>query len=113
MRTLKALVEENENVWIYCKDEPLQVRFLEQLEEEGFLALNGQKPTELFHHQLYGINDDMTMGYLAVMIWWMTFKDEDTHIRVDYEKYISGEEDYFCHTPHLEKVGQTEWKKLP
>ena len=112
MRLLKSLIEENESVWIYCKDEALQIQFLEQAENEGFLALNGQKPTELFHHQLYGINDDMTMGYLAVMIWCMTFKQGDTHVRVDYDKYISGDEDYICHESPFKMVEFEEWREI-
>ena len=112
MRSLKALIEQNDSVWIYCKDEPLQVQFLEQAESEGFLALNGQKPTELFHHMLYGIDSDMTMGYLSNMCWCLTFREGDTHVRVDYGKYIAGEEDYICHTSPLKKVGQTEWKEM-
>ena len=98
MRLLKNLVEKNNQVWIYCENRDLQEKFLKQAEDEGFLALNGQKPTELFRHQLYGINDDLTMGYLSAMIWSLTFQKCPDHIaRVDYGKYISDEDDYMCH----------------
>lgn len=95
MRLLKRLIEDNDNVWIYCKNEDLANKFLLQCDEEGFLALNGMKPTELFRHELYGISSDMTIGYLAGMIWSLTLQDDqDDHVRIDYEKYISNEEDY-------------------
>jgi len=113
MRTLKSLIEHNETVWFYCATKNLQRGFLKQAEDEGFLALNGQKPTELFDQYLYGINDDMTMGYLSNMIWCLTFQTgKDTHVRVDYEKYISDEEDYICHETPLRRVRYTDWNKL-
>jgi len=104
MRTLKELAIEYGNVWFYCRNEELQIRFLKQLEEEGFLALNGQKPTELFHHTLYGISDDLTMGYLSGMIWCLSAKNlEDKHIRIDYQKYLEDDEDIFYHMSEKEK----------
>ncbi len=98
MRSLKDLFENGAFVWIFCREEKYQVAFLEQAEAEGFLALDGQKPTELFHHQLYGIDDSMQIGYLSAMIWHMTANcKNDNHVRVDYEKYIAAEEDYRVH----------------
>ena len=96
MRKLTDLIRAYPYVWIFCRTEDLQIQFLNQLETEGFKALNGQNPTELFHHQLYGINDDMTMGYLSSMIWVFSARNAcDDPIRVDYEKYITDEDDYF------------------
>ena len=113
MRTLKSLVKNASTVWFYCANEELQKQFLKQAETEGFLALNGQKPTELFCQHFYGINDDMTMGYLSNMIWCLTFRTgKDTHVRVDYEKYICGEEDFSCHKTKLKCVRYSEWNKI-
>ena len=111
MRLLKDLIQSNSTVWIYCESEALQKHFLKQAEREGFLALNGQKPTELFHHQLYGISDDMTVGYLSAMIWSLTFRDGDSHVRVDYGKYISDANDY-CYTRKLKKIEDFDWNKI-
>ena len=112
MKTLKSLFGNNETVWIYCENSSCQEQFLKQAEDEGFLALNGQKPTELSRQMLYGINDDMTMGYLSVMIWTRTFRaGMDSHFRVDYRKFISGDEDFVCHSTHLKPVSFTDWNK--
>jgi len=92
MRALKDLINEHETVWIYCDTEELQSSFLDQAEDEGFLALNDQKPTALFHHKLYGISNDMTMGYLSSMIWSLTIQENDNHTRIDYGRFISGNE---------------------
>ena len=104
MKTLKELATYYGNAWVYCRNEELQIRFLTQLEEEGFSALNGQKPTELFHHTRYGINDDLTMGYLSGMIWCLSAQNpNDNHIRIDYEKYLADKEDIFYHMSEKEK----------
>ena len=98
MKTLRELAEKYGCVWLYCRDEALQIRFLSQAEEEGFLALNSQKPTELFHHTLYGFSDDMTIGYLSGMVWFYSARNpQDAHIRIDYEKYLNDEPDIFYH----------------
>ena len=113
MRLLKDLIKNNSTVWVYCESEDTQDQFLQQAESEGFLALNGQKPTELFHQHLYGINDDMTMGYLSNMIWCLTFQTgKDEHVRIDYEKYLADEEDYVCHDTKLKRVRFSDWNKL-
>ena len=40
----------------------------------------------------------MTMGYLSGMIWcYSTGNPGDTHIRIDYEKYLNDEPDIFYH----------------
>lgn len=108
MRQLKELLKIKDRAWIYCENEELQKQFLAQAEEEGFLALDGECPTKLSLHPLYGIHEDMTMGYLSIMIWHLSFPENgaDPYFRVDYKKYISGEEDYICHTPQFKPLLQ-------
>ena len=113
MRLLKDLIQNNSTVWIYCESEALQKHFLRQAENEGFHTVNGQKPTELFHHQLYGVCNDMSVGYLATMIWCLTFQcGNDIHLRINYGKYISNEKDYICHSTKLKKVGFSDWNQI-
>ncbi len=100
MNTLKALVEKNHVVWIYCRTKELSKQFLRQCEDEGFLALNGQKPTELGLNDLFGINHNMTMGYLMRMCCALgdsgaaidvgTGENVSRPVRIDYEKYLEG-----------------------
>ena len=113
MRLLQDLIEDNETVWFYCRNEKLAKAFLSQCEEEGFLAMNGRKPSELFRHKFYGIFDDLTMGYLANMIWSLTFQTGlDDHVRVEYEKYISGAEDYICYKIRTKNVDYSDWNRM-
>lgn len=91
MFLLKDLIDRYHDVWICCEEDYLQRLFLLQAECEGFLAINGQKPTELGLQKFYGISDDMTMGYLSSMIWSLTMKNSnDDHVRIDFGKYIAG-----------------------
>ena len=92
MRWLRDLVKENPDVWICCEDERTQGLFLIQAELEGFRALDGHWPTQLENHRLYGITDDMTVGYLSAMCWSLTRRPGDRHVRVDFGKYLAGED---------------------
>ena len=105
MRTLKSLIKKNKKVWFYCGTEDLQKRFLEQAEKEGFITMSGENPTSLCLQHLYGINGEGTMGYIAHFIWLKSFHADNKNIlRIDYDPFISGEEDYISHTPHMERV---------
>lgn len=100
MKALKSLIENNSDVWFYCSTKELQLRFLKQCEVEGFLALNGQKPTDLNPYKYYGISSNMTVGYLSAMCWFLSAKypggalsvasgkNITSPVRIDYEKYI-------------------------
>ena len=103
MRTLKNLVLEHQEVYIYCGSERSQESFLKQICEEGFMTLNGQKPTELMHQKYYGIRDDMTAGYVSNMCWSLSARTgiSDPHFRIDYDRYISGEDDFIRHTLYV------------
>lgn len=112
MNKLSVLISVNEVVWIFCRNKELAERFLKQCETEGFRTLNGQKPTGLYPNRFYGIFDDFTMGYLANMIWHLTLKNEDDHVRIDYEKFISGDEDYICRTTGEKMFDYDELKRI-
>lgn len=105
MRSLKLLIEKNKKVWFYCGTEELQNRFLEQAEEEGLVTMSGEKPTSLSFQHLYGINEEGRMGYISHFIWLKSFHADNKDIlRIDYDRFISGEDDYISHTPHMERV---------
>lgn len=113
MNKLSDLLLVNDVVWIFCRNKDLAEGFLKQCETEGFCTLNGQKPTELSLNRFYGIFDDFTMGYLANMIWHLTLKNEDDdHVRIDYEKFISDEEDYICRTTSEKKFDYDDLKRI-
>ncbi len=105
MRTLKSLIEKNKKVWFYCGTEDLQKEFLEQTEKEGFATMRGENPTSLSLQRLYGINSEGTIGYISNFIWYLSFQTGNKDIlRIDYDRYISGENDYISHAPKMQPV---------
>ena len=105
MRTLKSLIEKNKKVWFYCGTEDLQKKFLEQAEEEGYATMRGEKPSTLSLQRLYGINSEGTMGYISNCIWYLSFQTGSKDIlRIDYDSFLSGKEDFICHAPKMQPV---------
>ena len=105
MRTLKSLIKKNKKVWFYCGTEDLQKEFLEQTEKEGFVTMRGEKPSTLSLQRLYGINNEGTMGYISNFIWYLSFQTGSSDIlHIDYDRYISGENDYISHAPKMQPV---------
>lgn len=109
MRTLRSLTEQCDTVWFCCDTQELQKLFLRQCVDEGFLTMNGDKPTELNCNRLYGISNN-SVGYLMGMCWELgyrgaaidigTDKRVKNPVRVDYGKYMAGDEDYLYHYPN-------------
>ena len=105
MRTLKSLIEKNKKVWFYCGTEDLQKEFLGQAEKEGFVTMRGEKPSALSLQRLYGINSEGTMGYISNFIWYLSFQTGSSDIlHIDYDRYISGENDYISNAPKMQPV---------
>lgn len=114
MRTLRSLIEEHDPVWLYCGTKELQEQFLQQAEAEGFLGLDGHKPSDLSLHHLYGIHNDLTIGHLSYMMWCIAFcEGPDAHFKVDYGSYIAGKDDYICHEAHFTPVDLSVWDQIP
>ena len=106
MRTLRSLMEQCEVVWFRCETKELQMQFLQQCEDEGFLTITGDKPTKLGCNRFYGISNN-SVGYLMSMCWALgyrgaaidigTGKHIKSPIRVDFGKYIAGDDDFLVH----------------
>ena len=70
------------------------------------MGLDGHtRPTEFPFCKHYGLNDDMTMGYVFGMAWYYALKVRN-HLVIDYGKYARGEEDYVLHGAESDKVGK-------
>ena len=98
MRNVTELSKLNGKVYVYLKDEVIAKRFLQDAENEGFTFGDGEKPTARPGNNLYVVNRDWTISHVG----WaghMAFQSakyvgEQEMIRVDYEKYLIGEENY-------------------
>lgn len=104
MRNVTELSKLNGKVYVYLKDEMIARRFLQDAENEGFTFGDGEKPTARPGNNLYVVNRDWTISHVG----WaghMAFQSakyvgEQELIRVDYERYLSGEEDFVIDKNH-------------
>lgn len=98
-RTIKNLVNENEKVYVYLANGEIGHRFMVQAEEEGFTFGDGVKPTERSYAEVMCVNGNYTINYVGaygrIAFGAGASQIGSTKIfRVDFEKYISGAEDY-------------------
>lgn len=94
MRTIKQLVGKEQKVYIVLKNKAIQYRFMSDAEYEGITFGDNVKPTERSIDDIMALRSDGTICYLG----WagrMCYHNRKRNIlRVDYEKYISGEDNY-------------------
>lgn len=98
MRNVTELSKLNGKVYVYLRDEVIARRFLQDAENEGFTFGDGEKPTARTGNNLHVVNRDWTISHVG----WaghMAFQSakyvgEQELIRVDYERYLSEEEDF-------------------
>lgn len=98
-RTLKALTKLDGRVYVYLANDEAGKAFLAQAEAEGMLFGSGAKPTDNPYATVMAINHDGTLNYVGAngMIAFQAGADMiggEKLIWVDYEKYVSGAEDY-------------------
>ena len=98
MRNVTELSKLNGKVYVYLRGEVIARRFLQDAENEGFTFGDGEKPTARLGNNLYVVNRDWTISHVG----WaghMAFQSakrigEQELIRVDYERYLLGEENF-------------------
>ena len=98
MRNVTELSKLNGKVYVYLRNEVIVRKFLKDAENEGFTFGDGEKPTARPGNNLYVVNCDWTISHVG----WaghMALQSakrigEQELIRVDYEKYLLGEEEY-------------------
>ena len=101
-KTIKELAKKNGRVYVYLANVELGTKFLEQAEAEGFTFGDGVKPTKRHYSEIIAINHDNTINYvgtigrIAFSSGAKSIGDEEL-IKVDYQKYIDGAEDYHYH----------------
>lgn len=98
MRNVTELSKSNGKVYVYLRNEVIIRKFLKDAENEGFTFGDGEKPTARPGNNLYVVNRDWTISHVGGA-GHMAFQSakrigEQEIIRVDYEKYLLGEEEY-------------------
>lgn len=92
-RTIEKLRNEKnyDKVYVYLSNESICKKFLEQAESEGYM-FGTIKPTENHTSDIIAIEDGKKLAYVS-SIGRMAYQSGKVD-RIDYEKYIHGEEHY-------------------
>ena len=103
MRTLKRLAEKEGTVWVYLDNRKVGKAFLRQAREEGFRCSDGSSLRWMSWFYVMALHSDMTVWTVSLFNWTLSFAGDvkGTPVRVDYEKYAAGEEDYLCRRSHF------------
>ena len=75
MRQMNELFNKHERVWFSLLGEESQRQFLQAI------------------HMAYG--KDKQLRYISWLVWTQTFGQEGFPVRVDFQKYICGAEDFY------------------
>ena len=99
MRTIGNLTSLDGKVCVCLASQSLGELFLKNAEAEGFIFSDGTKPTEKKWESVIIVDKDWTIRYLVGMAAHMAFRNPqavvgEPWIRIDYRKYIAGEENY-------------------
>ena len=107
MKKILDLLKKYDEVWFWI-NEDVQEQFYAELNQIGAMFLNG-KPILLedIRHCM-GISKDFSVGYISNLVWSKTFSSGTTAIKVNYKKYVSGEEDYIYTKPNTYPISIEE-----
>lgn len=94
MRTIKELINKEKKVYILLHDSAIRYRFMSDAEREGITYGDGVKPTELQVDDIMALKSNGTICFLGWAGRICYHHSRSTAIRIDYEKYIDGAEDY-------------------
>ncbi|MDD6645216.1 MAG: hypothetical protein PUE67_04075 [Oscillospiraceae bacterium] len=97
-RTIKNLLKENCRVYVYLSDKTVVKIFLRNAESEGFTFADRVKTTARECDSVMAINKNFTINYVGI-IGHIAFNTSEKAgdkklLKVDYKKYISGDENY-------------------
>lgn len=94
MRTIRSLINKERKVYILLNTKAIQFRFMSDAELEGITYGDGAKATERPVDDIMSLKPDGTICFLGWAGRMCYHHSSNDAIRIDYEKYISGLEDY-------------------
>ena len=91
MRQMNELFNKHERVWFSLLGEESQRQFLQAIHE--YDPASTVAPDQIGRHMAYG--KDKQLRYVSWMVWTQTLGQDGFPVRVDFQKYISGSEDFY------------------
>lgn len=102
MRTIRNITETNEKVWFYLDSTETWKKFSDTAEAEGFHF--GSLPKEKWTSgYVVAVHSSGEMGHVPLFVWCISFSSacSESIRKIDFGKYISGEEEYDCIVPNF------------
>ena len=98
-RTIKNIAKMEGRAYVYLANDEIGIRFMQMAEDEGFTFGDGVKPTERQYAEVMAVNHNATINYVGAngrIAFGSGIKTigEEILIRIDFEKFISGDSDY-------------------
>lgn len=105
MRKIQDLLDSGYRVWFYLRDQDAQEKFVEEINELAGTYLNGSPVNKENCSTIMAVHPDRKVAHLMIMIWNASFQRGFTNhytgdiskiLKVDYAKYVDGDDDYIC-----------------
>ena len=97
MRTIRELVGKEEKVYILLRNKPIRYRFMADAAMEGITYGDGTPATDREVEDIMALTPDGTICFLGWAGHMCYHLREEHTLRIDYEKFITGAEDYLIH----------------
>lgn len=94
MRTIRELVGKEEKVYILLRSKSIRYRFMADAAMEGITYGDGVPATDREVEDIMALQSDGTVCFLGWAGHMCYHHSEGSVLRIDYERYISGAEDY-------------------
>ena len=91
MRQMNELFNKHERVWFSLLEEESQRQFLQAIHD--YDPASTATLDQIGSHMAYGL--DKQLRYVSWLVWTQTFGQKGFPVRVDFQKYISGSEDFY------------------
>lgn len=98
-RTIRELAKQDGKVYVYLANDEIGNQFMQQAEDEEFTFGDGVKPTARGYAEIMAVNHNIIINFVGAngrIAFGSGVKKigDENFIRVDFEKYIAGNEDY-------------------
>ncbi len=94
MRTIRDLISNEKKVYILLRTKAIRYRFMSDAEQEGITYGDGTRATERDIDDIMALQDDGTICFLGWAGHMCYHHSKKSAIRIDYEKYITGCDNY-------------------
>lgn len=94
MRTIRNLISQEKKVYLLLKDPATRYRFMSDALREGIGYGDGVSVADRPVEDIMALRPDGTICFLGWAGHMCYHISKDTALRIDYEKYIAGAEDY-------------------